>query len=110
MGKLYLMNAAVLPPSNFGRYEYREATADDLKAVVYGSFGRYESRIGYEQNVKLIREWTGVTVELNRDTTFFNVGDKAIVMRLICRLQNPSEKGKTLTDPEWELAWIERIS
>lgn len=110
MSRLYLMNSVVLPPGNFGKFEYTPAIQADLEDVVKGRYGPWRCRIGYEQNVQLIRSWTGVEVPLNRAETWFDVGDRAVVMRLAKRLLNPSTKGETVEEPEWEFGWVKRIA
>lgn len=103
------MNSAVMPAGNFGTYAYRPATVDDLAALVRGELGEWQSAIGYPQNCALIEGWTGVRPELNRIETRFADGDRALVMRLVRRVADPSQKGAPVSDDpgDWEFAWVE---
>lgn len=108
MMMIYIMNSAVMPAGNFGTYRYSPATIDDLRRVVSGSLGPWQSAIGYPQNLQIIESWTGVNVPLNRSETTFADGDMAIVMRMKRRIINPATKGAPVSDdPEdWEFAWV----
>lgn len=103
---IYLMNSAVMPAGNYGRYTYRPASLDDLRAVVAGE---YTSAIGYPQNLDLIEQWTGIRPPLSRVETRFEPGDRALVMRLKSRVVNPAAKGAPVSaDPsDWEFALVE---
>jgi hypothetical protein len=105
---IYLMNSAVMPAGCYGIYRYRPATVDDLRSVLNGDHGRWESRIGYPQNIELIEQWTGVRPPLDRSPSVFKDGDKAIVMRLKYRVV-PGAKGAPVSDDprDWEFAWVE---
>ena len=106
---IYLMNSAVMPAGNYGVYTYRRATVEDLRAVLFGEHGDWDSAIGYPQNVDLIEKWTGVRISVNRIETHFRDLDRAFVMRLKTRVVNPATKGAPVSEnPEdWEFAWIE---
>lgn len=108
MMMIYIMNSAVMPAGNFGTYRYSPAKLDDLRRVVSGSLGPWASAIGYQQNLDLIKAWTGVSVPLNRSETTFEDGDAAIVMRLKRRVVNPATKGAPVSDDpsDWEFAWV----
>ena len=105
---IYLMNSAVMPSGNYGRYTYSPATVDDLAAVLRGEHGPMQSCIGYPQNADLIEGWTGIRPEISRIETRFAHSDRAIVMRLTRRVDNPGAKGAPVSsDPrDWELAWV----
>lgn len=109
---IYLMNSAVFPQGNYGTYEYREATIDDLLAVLCGEHGELQSTIGYPQNVNLVERWTGVRVPFKRVNADLQVGDAAFIMRLKQRVADPATKGATVSsNPEdWEFAWVRRIA
>lgn len=108
---IYLMNSAVFPQGNYGTYDYFAATIDDLRAVLRGEHGEWQSTIGYQQNVDLIEQWTGVRVPLNRINAVLEPGDAAFVMRLRQRVADPATKGAPVSeDPaDWEFAWVKRI-
>lgn len=106
---IWLMNSAVMPAGNYGTYSYSPAALDDLAAVVRDELGPWVSAIGYPQNVDLIELWTGVRPQVNRIETRFEDGDRALVMRLIRRVVDPTTKGAPVSaDPaDWEFAWVE---
>lgn len=106
---LYLMNSAVMPAGCFGRYDYRPATIDDLRAVVRGERGEWISCLGYPQNCELVERWTGVRPPLNRTETRFADGDQALVMRLRYRIAEGARKGAPVSGDvaEWEFATVE---
>ncbi len=106
---IYLMNSAVMPAGSFGTYRYRSATLDDLRAVVRGQRGPWQSALGYPQNCDLIERWTGVRPALARLITTLATGDRALVMRLRHRIMDPRTKGAAVSDlpDDWELAWID---
>lgn len=103
---IYVMNSAVMPAGNFGRYTYRPATLKDLVIVTHGHRGPWISAIGYPQNCNLIWRWTGIGVPCSRIETVFLPGDRAIVMRLKGRVVNPGSQ--VSEDPgDWEFAWVD---
>lgn len=107
---VYLMNSAVMPAGCYGCYVYRRASLDDLRDVIGGDYGEWQSAIGYPQNADLIAQWTGLRVPVRRvETHFADTGDKALVMRLRSRVVNPATKGAPVSsDPaDWEFAWVE---
>lgn len=105
---IYLMNSAVMPAGNYGRYSYLPASVHSLCEVVTGQMGEWQSSIGYPQNIQLIEKWTGVTIPLSRTENRFENGDQALVMRLKRRVVNPATKGLPVSeDPkDWEFAWV----
>lgn len=110
---IYLMNSAVMPAGNYGCYVYRPATVDDLRDVLADRHGPWVSRIGYPQNIDLIQRWSGIRVPLSREATqFAATGDRALVMRLKSRVENPATKGAPVSDDprDWEFAWVEFAS
>lgn len=106
---IYIMNSAVMPAGNYGTYTYSKASLDDLAAVLSGEHGPMQSCIGYQQNADLIEGWVGIRPEIARIETRFEPGDRAIVMRLNRRVENPGTKGAPVSsDPaDWEFAWVE---
>lgn len=106
---IHLLNSAVMPAGCYGTYTYRLATLTDLAAVVRDEHGEWTSAIGYQQNIDLIKGWTGVRVPLNRIETILKDGDQMFVMRLKSRVFNPGAKGAPVTDnpDDWEFAWVE---
>lgn len=103
---IYLMNSAVMPAGAFGTYKYYPMVAE--------TFGWYlktqpiQSRIGYPQNINLLRDWFGVKVELNRTEVSLEPGDQMLVMRLKKRVADPSTKGapQSTNLEDWEFAHV----
>lgn len=108
---IYLMNSAVFPQGSYGTYEYQKASLEDLREVLQGKHGQWQSTIGYPQNLDLIEQWTGVRVPLNRVNAALQPGDSAFVMRLRQRVADPATKGAPVSaDPnDWEFAWIAMV-
>jgi hypothetical protein len=97
-----------MPAGNYGSYVYQPASIEDLRSVLRGNHGPWESRIGYPQNLELIETWTGMRIPLDRSETRFLAGDAALVMRLRQRVANPAAKGAPVSaDPrDWEFARV----
>ena len=91
-----LMNSAMMPNLN-GSYEVTELThkqfCDRLNLA-----SKIQSYIGYPQNAELIKKWTGIEVDVNRDQIELVGGEQILVMALKYRPEI-SEKGK-LVDPD----------
>lgn len=105
---IYLMNSAVMPAGCYGTYICSAASIEDIKALVSGNLGKWESYLGYPQNAELIKRWTGYTPHINRDVVEFEDGDKAVVMRLKRRVAIGS-KGSLVSEnlADWEFMWVE---
>ena len=92
--KVRLMNSAMMPKE--GVYRAVKITKQEFIKEIKEAYnkGILESYIGYENNVELIKKWTGITVELRRVPTTVEDGDVLLVLKLKYRVQNPSQKGK----------------
>ena len=103
---IYLMNSAVMPAGAFGTYRYFPMNPE--------TFGFYlktqpvQSRIGYQQNTDLLRQWFGVEVELNRTEVQLESGDQMLIMRLKRRVADPTAKGAPQSSDisAWEFAHV----
>lgn len=106
MNKVKLMNSAMMPHA--GTYRATSITKEEFVHLVQTAHttGQLESYVGYEQNAKLIKEWSGVHVQVNRETTRFRDGDIAIVMKLRYRV-NPASKGQKIDDTAFEFMRVE---
>lgn len=100
------MNSAVMPAGAFGTYNYSPMPVEIFEWYLKTQI--IESRIGYPQNIELIKTWFGVDFELNRTEVSLKPGDQMLVMRLKKRIANPTDKGKTQSDNinDWEFAII----
>lgn len=94
-----LMNSAMMPHS--GQYMCEEISHQAFCQIVKknASQGVLESYIGYPQNADLIKEWTGVVVPVNRETTTFKDKEQALVMKLGYRV-DPQKKGVHQPEPQ----------
>lgn len=61
---IILMNSAMMLID--GTYKRETITHDEFVAAIKDAEG-VKSYIGYEQNVQLIKNWTGVEIECNRE-------------------------------------------
>lgn len=87
---LKLMNSAMMPQE--GNYSMRQISADEFAEILRTE--PFESYIGYPDNLKIIKELSGVDVPLSREQTRLAPGDEMLVMRLKYRITNPADKGK----------------
>lgn len=81
---------------------------EEAKAIV--SQGEFISAIGHEATAKILSFLLGIEVPMNRIAIKMERGDKAIVFRLLTRI----EEGKVLSEEEimklpWELCLLEKI-
>lgn len=87
----YILNSAVITAP--GAYNYRLI---ELGEVIEFLRGNPLSTIGYPQTAEALSMLTGISVVVNRKQIKMGVGDRALVFRLTCRLDDPTLKG-TLT-------------
>jgi len=101
-----LTNSAIIPQP--GTYHARQITKEEFIALVQRASEQnfLESYIGYQQNVELIRKWTGVSVALNRAETKLESGDAMLVMKLKYRVADPSTKGAQVNEDDFEFYLI----
>ena len=99
--RLILLNSAIMPVE--GVYELHEIGFHAFCETIKQYKDNIMSYIGYPQNVELIKRWTGVDVGLNREAiTGFKEDDIILVMRLIYRVKNPSDKGKIVNEDDFK--------
>ncbi len=91
---VWLMNSAMMPAP--GIYRYESLTAEQFADAVREAHqaGSLVSCIGYPDNIRIIRELTGIDVELSRRQSDVADGDEMLVMKLRYRVQNPASKGR----------------
>lgn len=96
-----IMNAAVMPQP--GKYELAEITKGEFVELVQQADrqGLLKSYIGYQQNVDLIKQWTGVEIANNREQTMLLDGDLMLIMRLTYR-PKPGTKGRPVRESDFE--------
>lgn len=92
-----IMNSAMMPHA--GKYTCKQISKKEFCEEIQGA-DVLESYIGYPQNIDLILRWTGVSLPLCRDSTTFEDGDVALVMRLDYRVA-PGEKGRPVGEGDF---------
>jgi len=90
----YILNSAVI--TSEGVYEYRLITLDEMKHWLKNN--DWVSTIGYEQTAESIEELTGIKVPVDRKIIKMEVGDEALVFRLVfpkgTKRIDPKQKGQ----------------
>ena len=76
------MNSAMMPQP--GSYTLRGLEAEQFASLIQQAHreGYLENRIGYPDNLRLIRKKTGIDLRPSRATTELQDGDQMLVMRL----------------------------
>jgi len=97
-----LMNSAMMPQP--GTYRLRRITHTEFCRALQEATEKnmLESYIGYQQNIDLIYQWTGVHVPLSRAETSLEDGDSLLIMKLRYRLNDPSRKGAPVDKTSFE--------
>ena len=82
------MNSAFMPRA--GRYELEEITASEFTQILTNpsNFNKIKSSIGYPENIRVIKNMTGITFSLSRNTTNVSDGDILVIMRLKYRVSD----------------------
>lgn len=100
-----VMNSPVL--TNYGRFNFDPITVAEAKNLLQGGF---VSAIGHTSTAELLSTLLGMTIPTNRVRIEMQPGDKALVFRLLERI----EEGKVLSLEEieklpFELGVLERL-
>lgn len=96
----YVMNSAVI--STPGTYHYRLVSVEEAKKFLDN--GPYTSFVGYPATAEYIERVLGYKISLSREPVQFQPGDKALVVRLKYRVQDPGTKGQFVPkDEDFEL-------
>ena len=103
----WLLNSAVIPAGGNGLYSYEVISQSDAGQWLVQN--EFTSRIGYQQNADIIKEMFGVNVEVSRDLSKVQLGDDALIMRLVYRVQNPKSKGDAVSPDDFEWAIFRRV-
>jgi len=91
--KAYLMNSAMMPCT--GHYDLAEINLETFVKflILAHKSGKLENHIGYEQNLRLINEWTGIELEPDRsEVGQMEDSDVLLIMKLKYRVQNTKLK------------------
>lgn len=94
MRKVKLLNSAMMPKE--GIYTLKRISKKEFCNLLVQAQkdGILESYIGYQDNINLIAEWTGITVPFSRANTTVEDRDILLIMKLARRMGDPSMKGK----------------
>jgi hypothetical protein len=103
MKTLKLMNSAMMPVE--GYYHLKKISFKEFITAVIDN--NIESYIGYQQNIDLIKEWSGKDIELNRSLATFEDGNLALIMKLNYRVANPKDKGNKVDENSFEFFIVE---
>jgi len=102
---VYILNTPVL--TDWGEYVFRPISVDEALELLEGGF---VSAVGHEGTAQVLSQLLGVKVPVSRIQIRMNVGDKALVFRILTRLP----EGKILTEEElkklpWTIGLLERV-
>jgi len=92
--KVRLLNSAMMPRE--GIYKMKRINKHQFCEILINAHreGNLDSYIGYQDNLELIKKWTGITLPFRRDTTGIEDGDILLIMKLNKRMGDPTLKGK----------------
>jgi hypothetical protein len=98
---ILLLNSAMMPQE--GIYKMERITKEEFCSSVQAADENkcLTSYIGYPQNIALIKNWTGVEVQLNRAVCTCADGDTLLIMKLSYRVE-PGAKGEQVPDDGFE--------
>ena len=107
--RVLLMNSAMMPEEGI----YIAVKIDKKRFCellkLANKQGVLKSYIGYPQNAELIKKWTGVEVEVNREKAELEDRDFILVMKLKYRVANPADKGKEVNEEDFEFFLIKYL-
>lgn len=104
---LYVLNTPVL--TDYGVYEFKRISVEDTKKLLLKN--RFVSAVGHEATARFLSKIIGIEIPPARIEIKMNVGDKAIVFRVLNRLP----EGKILSEKEieeipYDVGLLERIN
>lgn len=97
-----LMNSAMMPKP--GTYRLTKCDRQIFIRLLQAAYqkGNLDNFIGYPQNLKLIKKWSGVILNPCREQTSLEPGDKMLIMKLKYRLNDPALKGREMSEDDFE--------
>ena len=89
---ILLLNSAVMP--NEGVYTLKRISADTFKNNLQEASATddFKSYIGYPETAGLIKQITGVAVDVSREQATLTPGDTMLIVKLRQRVANPADK------------------
>lgn len=102
----YILNTPIL--TEFGSYEFRKIGVEEAARCLTSG---HISAVGHQGTADVLSAILGIVIPVNRIAVKMAAGDKAIVFRVLTRL----EEGKILTAEElravpFELGLLERVA
>jgi hypothetical protein len=88
---IFILNTPIL--TDWGEYKFSKISLGEVKSLLQGDF---VSAVGHEGTASLMSRLTGISIPVNRIAVKMQVGDQAIVFRVLTRLP----EGKILTSEE----------
>lgn len=106
--KLYILNSPVL--TDYGMFWFEKEDIVEAKKLIERFNGQFISAIGHQATADIMSKLLGYNIPYNRIIVKMNVGDIAIVFRLLNRI----EEGKVLTEEEiknigFEIGFLTRL-
>jgi len=100
-----LLNSAMMPSA--GTYYCKQIIFEEFVQIIKDEHakGSIESYIGYQQNIDLLKKWTGCDIELNRSTTVLKDIDEILVMRINYR-PDANAKGIDVDEKDFEFFYV----
>ncbi len=104
---IYVLNTPIL--TNYGTYQFYEIDPDYAIDILMNE--KWVSAVGHQGTADFMSKLFGINIPMNRIQVTMQTGDRAIVFRLLKRLQ----EGVVLTEEElkhipFEIALLEKIA
>jgi len=78
---IFILNTPIL--TDWGEYKFSKISLEEVKSLLQGDF---VSAIGHEGTASLMSRLTGISIPANRVPIKMQVGDQAVVFRVLTRL------------------------
>jgi hypothetical protein len=88
---IFVLNTPIL--TDWGEYVFSRISLEEVKSLLQRGF---ISAVGHEGTASLMSRLTGISITANRIAVKMQVGDQAVVFRVLTRLP----EGKILTSEE----------
>ena len=89
---ILLLNSAVMPAE--GMYSLQRISEAMFQKVLQdaAATNNFKSYIGYPETARLIKQITGIAVEVSREQATLTPGDTMLIVKLRHRVANPPDK------------------
>lgn len=85
---------------NEGNYRLKQISKAGFVSILKTRSSEVISRIGYPQNIQLIRRWTGINFSMSRDKTKLDNGDEMLCMCL--KYRKDGYKGQEVGEKDFQ--------